>query len=527
MRRALALICLCAATIAPTGSQAAALPFAIVPAGTGVLTSPNVQLLFTIPDEGMVGGHFFGGHYFAATVANFDPFAPSPHGGVRIYDTSNPELPTLVGVLVLPHGENEAVDLSQSRKFLLVSMETYARAYGGQIAGNTWPVKDHLYVISIADPTKPTQIGSLDYPTTVPDLNGNPVEGPGHIATCIQDCKQYAYVTGANNGAIYVVDLRNPTKPFIRTTISGSVNHAAFRGTQGESTGYVHHVDIDRYGQAWVTGKGGTAQLDIRNPLKPRPIRWLFRTDNYDLNHTIHHNAELLDQRTLLVTEEDFLEPQCGKPYAASSVVDPINGVSPARIPYAPTDVLPSTVRPREQGQFETWRIQKYRTGSGGITRLGQWNVEMTDYETLTNSDNATRYANGSSPAQLICSSHWFTFNSHKIVAVGWYNQGVRFLDVSDPRNIRQVGYFIGPATQASAAYFVPGHDDLVYVADYDRGFDVLKLVGNQHTLPTVQAPIRAEWLSDPVTFNVFVPRQGFGCLVPRLSPLARRDESF
>src|SRR5262249_23321924 len=61
--------------------------------------------------------------------------------------------------------------------------------------------------------------------------------------------------------------------------------------------------------------------------------------------------------------------------------------------------------------------------------------------------------------------------------------QGTRFIDVSDPANPTQVGYFRIPSGttgvtsgSASAAYW---HNGYVYVADYNPGIDVLRFDGN------------------------------------------------
>ena len=91
-------------------------------------------------------------------------------------------------------------------------------------------------------------------------------------------------------------------------------------------------------------------------------------------------------------------------------------------------------------------------------------------------------------PAELPlgdCSAHWFTVKGN-IVALGNYEQGTRFVDISDPTNPQQVGWFRVPAVAA-----VPGvspevlssdtagsywHGKYVYVADYQRGIDIIKL---------------------------------------------------
>ena len=69
-------------------------------------------------------------------------------------------------------------------------------------------------------------------------------------------------------------------------------------------------------------------------------------------------------------------------------------------------------------------------------------------------------------------------------MALGNYEQGTRFVDISNPRNPQQVGYFRVPASgtintpgevissDTAAAYW---HGKYVYVSDYARGIDVLK----------------------------------------------------
>jgi hypothetical protein len=82
------------------------------------------------------------------------------------------------------------------------------------------------------------------------------------------------------------------------------------------------------------------------------------------------------------------------------------------------------------------------------------------------------------------CSAHWFTVKGD-IVALANYEQGTRFVDVSDPTHPVQVGWYRVPARDAtatqpaiissdtSAAYW---HGKYVYSSDYQRGIDILQL---------------------------------------------------
>jgi hypothetical protein len=68
----------------------------------------------------------------------------------------------------------------------------------------------------------------------------------------------------------------------------------------------------------------------------------------------------------------------------------------------------------------------------------------------------------------VFCSAHWFTVRDN-IVAIGWYGAGTRFLDISDPRDIRQVGYAVSVDQETWASYWVPG-SNIVYSVDSSGG---------------------------------------------------------
>ena len=85
------------------------------------------------------------------------------------------------------------------------------------------------------------------------------------------------------------------------------------------------------------------------------------------------------------------------------------------------------------QGSLQTWRITDERNADGTIKLelLDLWTTELNELANQT----------GRSPATGNCSAHWFDEDGG-LLAQGWYDQGVRFLDISNPRNIRQVGYY-------------------------------------------------------------------------------------
>ena len=241
---------------------------------------------------------------------------------------------------------------------------------------------------------------------------------------------------------------------------------------------------VDKSGIAWITGEDGTfGYRTSGDPLKPE---LLFRSDENVTNtgnsgpgvpgdandqplDFLHHNSirtSLTARRkgkakiarsgpgqggtgdVMAITEEDYLRPGCDG-----------------------------------QGSLQTWQITKGRNSDGTrkLELLDLWTTELNELMSLR----------GRSPATVNCSAHWFDVD-RGLVAQGWYDQGVRFLDISDPRKIRQVGYY---ATAGSfwAAYFAPSDPkrEVVYGIDTAGGIDVLRIDRSRKSMRTVQAPTK------------------------------------
>lgn len=358
--------------------------------------------------------------------------------GLTTFDISNPALPVPLATLPIAHFENE--DVSADRRIAVISNDRASGSKGGL-----------LYVVDISNPRLPTLASTLD-------LNVNTGErGPGHIANCVAPgptpCSML-WLTGGHR--VWVADLRDPTKP----KLLGAFDSPASMGSVGFGTpgkirsGAIHDVERDAFGMLWVTGSGGVFGYRLTgDPLKPQLITGSGKQGvDPKVNDFILHNAQRSDASTLLVTEEDYLdtsEPQPGSCHG--------------------------------QGKFQTWDVR----GSSPTKPLrlrDQWKTEVT----------GTPFLSGNkAPVTANCSSHWFTV-SNKLAAVGWYEQGTRLLDVSNPSDIKQVGYWLPPNAVTWGAYWIT--DDLIYTADVGRGIDVLR-VNRKAAAKAVVAPIRASWL--------------------------------
>jgi hypothetical protein len=373
--------------------------------------------------------------------------------GLITYDVSDPRAPRELGRLPLPHFQNEDVDLG--RDILLISNDA-AESTG------------ILYVVDIADPANPRLRSTLH-------MGGNPLlGGPGHTASCVLDCA-FAWVT--DGGGIRVVDLRDPDSP----TSVGVYDTPAGGGI------VTHDVQVDENGLYWVAGFGGTVAYRLPRGYDGDGLGELvYRTnaegestymtelglgDGEGYNDFIHHNSlRRRNSSVLYVTEEDYTRPGC-----------------------------------RGQGSFQRWSVPRENRGAkkgvAELTPIDQWVTELA--------------ADTASPA-AVCSAHYFD-ERDGLIAHGWYQQGLRLLDVTGDE-IRQVGYYITPAILAWGAYFVPTDPtgEVVYVLNHANGVDILEVSrdGSPAQMPAVTAPVLGAWTTSLPTLAPD-PTLGYACAIP------------
>lgn len=131
-------------------------------------------------------------------------------------------------------------------------------------------------------------------------------------------------------------------------------------------------------------------------------------------------------------------------------------------------------------GSFQTWKIDET-----GVLRLqDSWVTEV----------QALDKGSGFAPLAGVCSAHYFD-QRDGLTANGWYEEGTRFLDVSDPTNIREVGYWIPAKGETWSAIFSPTDPtgQTVYALDVVRGIEVLHI--DRGSLKTAKAPVRRAWV--------------------------------
>jgi hypothetical protein len=285
-----------------------------------------------------------------------------------------------------------------------------------------------------------------------PILRGVTPTGDAHTATCIRDC-QYAW-----NSEGEVIDLTNPSAPRV-------VGRASLPG-------YIHHTDVDATGFAWTSGSAVYDTNDY-GPANLRSPTLVAGGGAFGWHGSLRPDAAMATSSKM-----------------ADAVIDPgelVLGTDENWIVSCGSD-----------GPFVTsW----FRTVNGRptIERLARWTVQMG---TVTSAK----------PVAVSGSSHLVDVHG-STVADAWYEQGTRFLDISDPRRPRQIGYFMPVVTESFAAKLhevktgpLPGL--YVYTFDGARGMDVLRFTG-QTDDPTVLAP-----RYNPVPEGAIQPhpRWGYAC---------------
>ena len=287
----------------------------------------------------------------------------------------------------------------------------------------------------------------------------------GHTSTCINDCRflwtsgplanSISSPPGATGRPVYGTDISNPLQPV-------QCPEPIDTGRDDGITAYAHDVDVDAMGIAWVAGQGGVRGYwtsgEHRNPLtgkvetatgcKPIPYAGGGTPTEATPSRFMHNSTRDVD--ATIPGEDDPATPG-----------DDTKG----QVLYATEEALSSNCN--SSGRFATYDLRGTYDGEG-------WrDIDKTKFRMRVLD---TWWPQGQEGATGCASAHYFEDRGDGILAYGFYGQGTRFLDVSNPKDVRQIGYFRPDGGNVWGAYWRGGH---VFVADNARGVDILKFSGN------------------------------------------------
>ena len=400
--------------------------------------SPNVEVVASVPAmRQAIAVNFIDDTMFVSTVT-----------GVYSYDVSDPSSPTLLGALPMYIWENEDMDVDVKRERLFISRDPRGFTSPGT-SGATFPY-GAVHIIDVSNPRAMTQVGFFLSPA-------------GHTTTCVNDC-DFVWTSGpyANTGPatqnpglsgrpIYATDVRDPANP---VPCPAPIDTDHFDG----KSGYVHDIQVDAAGVAWVSGEGGlrgywtsgerlnplTGRVETATPCSPIPYGGAGSPASATPSRFMHNSwREAVRTPDVVLGTEENITSACATAgrFVAYDVSETLDG----------RGFAPATAASAKMRVLDTWTPQS-QPGSTGCA-----------------------------------SAHYFASRGDGITANAFYGQGVRFLDVSDPTDIRQVGYFVNSDSNTWAAYW---HKGLVYVADSGRGIDILRFTGQAGKSPALSAPV-------------------------------------
>ena len=465
-----------AAGLAVAFGTGAAAPRALPP---GAHLSDSLEYVGRVPDAaGIVEGKF-------DTVRGRDVLVVTGTFGFKTYDVGDPAEPRVLDTFQPPeilgangYWQDEDMDLDVRRKLIIGALDprhddvdrTSCPGLGTLSTKTRNPrCRSGFYVISYADPANLRLIGDF-------------VELPaGHTVSCIEGC-DYVWTGGParrdDQSALgaFTPGERGDGRPIWVTNLKNPAHPKTFRrpidlGRNDGLTDYSHDVDVDARGIAWTSGRGGLLGYATRgkwrdpktnkvHPARPwdpilvagggieggangvaQPRSDFIHNAARPLNGRVHASG-VADENIVLMTEEEFTEPcvQGGR-IVAADLTDSLGG-EPA------TNSTP---------------VQPFR-----LKALSAFHPAQDAPDTAAPSDD--------------CSAHYFEV-SGSTLAAAWYAQGLRLVDASDARNLRQVGYFYVTGTDAttnpsSLVWDTAWRGDLVYVFDLSRGIEILRLKG-------------------------------------------------
>ena len=421
--------------------------------------SKNVKFIANIPEmASAIAVNFIDDTMFVSTTA-----------GLYAYSVSDPEAPELLGALPMYIWENEDMDVDARRNLVFISRDP--RGYVTPVPGGNQFPYGGLHIIDASNPHALVQLNFIVTPA-------------GHTGTCINDC-DFMWQSGPaaplggpgdwTGRPVYGIDITDPMNP---VQCPEPIDTERDNGV----TAYAHDVQVDAMGIAWVAGQGGVrgywTEGKHRNPLtgkietatgcEPIPYAGGGTPESATASRFMHNSWRNLSLRTgpgqpkgnVLFGTEEALSAPYGV-FAAYDLRGSYNGEGWRNIEKTKFNMK----------VLDTWKVDGQKGSTGGA------------------------------------SAHYFQDRGDGILAYSFYGQGTRFIDATNPRDLRQIGYYRPDAGTAWAPYW---HDGYVFIADNDRGIDILKFKGGPSS-KTVKAPV----IETPELPFEMDPKFGFLCPKP------------
>src|SRR3954452_3680051 len=354
---------------------------------------------------------------------------------------------------------------------------------GGRLVGHYFYVtgSSHFSIYDVANPLKPKLMSRLEFPCR---FENEDVAVNGDILM---------WSDFGVTGDLFVYDVRDKAHPKLASDTPGAGTHT------------MECVDGCRYGfgsyhAVTTSGPLRTGEVvDLLDPTHPKVLGdW---TDNGVLpSRNNHDTTEVAPNRlpvaaapvTPLRTSASITKPKV----IAQSDTDPAKRYHTVIWPRGGTDRFVLAT-------YETNGTPRCEAGVGDLSTFDTTGWQSTKKLKLVDSYHLVNGtgADGNPPANTLgCSPHWInvrpSWSDGGVVALGAYDNGTKFLRVDGAGKITEIGSFLPPGTQASGAYWISC--DIVYVVDYARGVDILRLNDPGSSCPAGAANAGADAAASP-----------------------------
>jgi hypothetical protein len=414
-----------------------------VPTDLTFAATDNINYLGRFPEHaGTAGGRL---------SADGKTFYLTDPRGVYVYDTTDPESPELLGSVPLFQSTTGAAlaqeDPDTNEEILLVD--------GSPSAFGT----ARLQVVDVSDPEAGVSIiGSV----AVTDHTWTCVSGPPNAAGDINTC-QYAY---GRTG--HIIDLTDPTAPVnLSTTWRQAIEGMGNRS----NSPYTHDLTEIRPGLVMTAGRDAIL-MDTTDPTSPVELTRVVGTGRF--NTFGYHSAEWADGGLAphLVLGTEIAPP-------------PVAGLPSA------TENLAASDCQGDESVIETWdardaaaAIAAFDAAAAAdepITYLEAFDgVQFTPIDTF---DAAGRgiYLQGQAPGHVLYCAHWMDLHPSYgedggLMAVSYYDRGTRFVKADAEGEMEEIGWITALESYSGSARWIS--EDVVYIMDYRRGMEVVKIEG-------------------------------------------------
>ena len=282
-------------------------------------------------------------------------------------------------------------------------------------------------LVDVEDPTAPFVVSEADLPGshTIMVIPGTAVVyNSRSIST---------HVPGAGEtGQIDLIDFTDPESPVVHLYVFPAVAMTVGGTPRAVVSTTCHEMTANaELKRAYCAGVTDTMVWDVSDPLDPVILQVI----DYPLIN-IHHSVYDAHNGTMLIIGDEFVGVLAPTPMCSDTVPYPTSAVWFFDI----TDLA----LPKPLGYFQI------------------------DYDALAGSVESQR--------PQYCSTHLGdVLHGRDLLALGWYSAGTILIDFSDPRAPVAVDHYRADgATSTWEARFMDGH---VFTGDTQRGMDILKLV--------------------------------------------------